>query len=130
MTTTPREPFPARLVRKGSSYPDREQLDTANMRFRRALSRLWKESQRSPDVANQLAPIIAEAARVLSELAGRAEQAEANSARNKADFRKRAQKGSATIRKAIHAAEQRGREPNPRAVEMLARLDGMTGDDD
>lgn len=83
MPTPPTAPPPHAGTPKG--YPGRPELDAANARFRRALSRLWREGTRhdDPDTRAAVGPIAAEAAATLDRLATAAEQAEHNSARHR-----------------------------------------------
>ncbi|MCX4972182.1 hypothetical protein [Streptomyces sp. NBC_00620] len=111
------------------AYPGREQLDTANMRFRRALARLHREAGRhDPALMPKLAAIVQNATTQLAALAVEAEKAEDSSTRHRAALKKEEDKVRATLRKGV-------RRGDPRAVSMLERLDarrpqsGSDGDD-
>jgi hypothetical protein len=70
--------------RRSSGYPGRDQLDAASMQFRRAVARLYREGERGdPETAAKLKPIIERAVWSLEALAGEAERAEQDSARNR-----------------------------------------------
>ncbi|MCB5166044.1 hypothetical protein LG634_14510 [Streptomyces bambusae] len=98
-------------------YPGRPELDAANARFRRAVTRLQKEAFRhDPDLVPSLTAIVSEAAEHLLRLAGDAEAAEASSARN----RKQLAEAAAKMRRTLAPAARRG---DPRALRMLAQLD-------
>ncbi|MFI8106287.1 hypothetical protein [Streptomyces sp. NPDC086023] len=108
MPTTPDKPGP---------YPGRAELDLANARFRRSVTRLLKEAVRhDPDLMPALSGIVSEAAEHLSRLAGDAEAAESSSTRNRRELAA----AEAKQRKQLQAAARRG---NPRAAALLARLD-------
>ena len=69
---------------RGGPYPGRAELDAANMRFRRALSRLHREGARhDPKLLPRLAAIVGEATEHLLRLAGDAEGAENTSERHR-----------------------------------------------
>ncbi|MFE9481460.1 hypothetical protein ACFYNM_22990 [Streptomyces spororaveus] len=108
MTTTPDKPGP---------YPGRAELDSANARFRRAVTRLLKEAVRhDPDLMPALTGIVSEAAEHLDRLAGDAEAAESSSTRNRRELAA----AEAKQRRVLVPAARRG---DPRAAAMLARLD-------
>lgn len=110
-------------------YPGRDQLDTANARFRRAIARLHREAGRhDPKLMSEVERIVREAADTLGRLAQDAEQAEGASTRHQRALKAQEDKTRAILRKA-------GRRGDQRAVDMLARLDaraarrGPHGDD-
>ncbi|MGW1363510.1 hypothetical protein ACWCQP_39600 [Streptomyces chartreusis] len=101
-------------------YPGREQLDTANMRFRRAVSRLHREAGRhDPKLMPEVARIVNEAAETLGRLAADAEAAENTSARHQAALKAQEDK----LRAQLRPAARRG---DVRALSILARLDERT----
>ncbi|MGW4021070.1 hypothetical protein [Streptomyces sp. NPDC005009] len=113
------------------NYPGRDQLDTANMRFRRAVTRLYREAGRhDPKLMPEVERIVREAAETLGRLAADAEAAENTSARHQAALKKQEDK----LRAKLRPAARRG---DLRAVSILARLDqrsarrpGAAPDDD
>ena len=103
------------------NYPGRPALDEANMRFRRALARLYREGARhDPTLIPQLEAVVREATKRLTTLAAKAEQAEGTSARHRAALKKEEDKTRATLRRAV-------RQGSTRAAAILARLDAQTG---
>lgn len=123
MTTPPKKP----------AYPGRPALDDANMRFRRALSRLHREAGRhDPALMPKLAAIVQRATDQLALLAVEAEQAEDSSTRHRAGLKKQEDKVRAVLRRGV-------RRGDARAVSMLEKLnerarlrtvdDGPDGDD-
>lgn len=102
---------------KPGPYPGRTELDTANARFRRAVSRLHREAARhDPQLLPTLTSIVSEAAEHLQRLASDAEAAENCSARHKAALAAAEEKVRRTRHKGVRAG-------NPRAADLLARLD-------
>jgi hypothetical protein len=99
------------------NYPGRDQLDAANMRFRRAVARLYREAGRhDPKLMPEVERIVREAAEVLGRLAADAEAAENSSTRHQAALKAQEDK----LRARLRPAARRG---DPRAVDILARLD-------
>ncbi|MEU3413745.1 hypothetical protein ABZ760_21160 [Streptomyces sp. NPDC006658] len=112
------------------AYPGRDQLDAANMRFRRALARLHREGVRhDPDLLPELERIVREAAETLGRLAADAEAAENTSQRHQAALKAQEDKIRAKLRPAARCGD-------PRAMQLLRRLDeraarsGRPADDD
>lgn len=98
-------------------YPGREQLDNANMRFRRAVARLHREAGRhDPKLMPEVERIVAEAAETLGRLATDAEAAENTSARHQRALKAQEDR----LRAQLRPAARRG---DARAVSILARLD-------
>ncbi|ULR50594.1 hypothetical protein [Streptomyces deccanensis] len=101
-------------------YPGRDQLDTANARFRRAISRLHREAGRhDPKLMPTVERIVREAADTLGRLAADAEAAESTSQRHQTDLKAQEDKLRATLRPAARRGDER-------AVSILARLDART----
>ncbi|MEU1117810.1 MULTISPECIES: hypothetical protein [unclassified Streptomyces] len=99
------------------NYPGRPALDEANMRFRRALARLYREGARhDPSLIPQLEAVVSEATKRLTTLAVKAEKAEDGSVRHRAALKAQEDKLRATLRKGV-------RRGDARAAEILARLD-------
>ncbi|MEV6752378.1 hypothetical protein [Streptomyces sp. NPDC051214] len=99
------------------NYPGRPALDEANMRFRRALARLYREGTRhDPELLPQLEAVVSEATKRLNTLAAKAEKAEDGSARKRAAVKAQEDTFRATLRKGI-------RRGDARAAEILAQLD-------
>ncbi|MFD1660001.1 hypothetical protein ACFSL4_17810 [Streptomyces caeni] len=99
------------------NYPGREQLDAANARFRRAVSRLHREAGRhDPKLMPAVERIVLEAAETLGRLAQDAEAAENTSARHQAVLKAQEDKIRAQLRPAARRGDQR-------AVSILSRLD-------
>ncbi|MFG2671165.1 hypothetical protein [Streptomyces sp. NPDC048445] len=88
MPDTPAQPF----TRRTRGYPGRDQLDAANMRFRKAVARLAREGARDPATAVKLPPIIAEAVQTLDRLTAEAADAEGNSERHRVALAAEAEK--------------------------------------
>ncbi|TFE49002.1 hypothetical protein E3E14_16685 [Streptomyces sp. ICN441] len=111
---------------RGRPYPGRPELDSANMRFRRALSRLHKEAVRhDPELLPRLAAIVGEATEHLARLAGDAEAAENTSERHRKAL-------ALEQEKARRAARVLARRGSPRGAQILSVLDrqlnGSRGD--
>jgi hypothetical protein len=99
------------------NYPGRDQLDAANMRFRRAVARLYREAGRhDPKLMPEVERIVREAAETLGRLAVDAEAAENTSARHQAALKAQEDR----LRAKLRPAARRG---DPRAADILARLD-------
>lgn len=110
------------MSRTVPNYPGRPALDEANMRFRRALARLYREGTRhDPSLIPQLEAVVSEATKRLTTLAVKAEKAEDGSARHRATLKAQEDKLRATLRKSI-------RQGNPGAAELLARLDARAAE--
>ncbi|MFJ6934464.1 hypothetical protein [Streptomyces sp. NPDC101132] len=102
---------------KRGPYPGRAELDTANARFRRAVTRLLKEAVRhDPELMPSLSEIVTEAAQHLDRLAGAAEVAEGRSVRNRRELAAAEDK----MRRVLRPQARRG---DQRALALLARLD-------
>jgi hypothetical protein len=99
------------------AYPGRPDLDTANARFRRALSRLAREARRyDPTLMPRLAAIVGEATEHLHRLATDAEATENSSTRN----RKAVAAAEARLTSSLRRAARRG---SPEATRLLARVE-------
>lgn len=114
---------------KPKGYPGRPELDAANARFRRALSRLHREAARhDPKLLPRLAAIVGEATEHLLRLAGDAEAAENTSERHRKALAAEEDKVRRILRRGV-------RQGSPRAAALLVQLDerrpqnGPSGDD-
>lgn len=104
MPDAPAQPF----TRRSRGYAGRDQLDAANMRFRKAVARLAREGDKDPDTAAKLPPIIAEAVQTLDRLATAAIEAEGNSARHRAAMAREQAKLDRLTRKLTRRGGARG----------------------
>lgn len=111
------------------AYPGRAELDAANMRFRRAVSRLFREAARhDPSLMPRVAAIVGEATEHLTRLANDAQAAEDSSERHRKALAEADTKMRRTLRKAA-------RQGSAHAARLLARMDdrgtagGATPDD-
>ncbi|MFJ9217879.1 hypothetical protein ACIRJL_17205 [Streptomyces sp. NPDC102383] len=103
------------------AYPGRDQLDTANQRFRRALARLNREAIRHD---NKLLPeverLALKAAEVLNGIAQEAENAEGLSQRHQAALKREEDRMRATLKKLSHSGQ------NERAANLLQQVEEMS----
>ncbi|MGC5007447.1 hypothetical protein [Streptomyces sp. DT203] len=104
MTPASPEPF----TRRTRGYPGRDQLDAANMRFRKAVARLAREGTKDPATATKLPLIVAEAVQMLDRLTAAAIEAEGNSERHRAALAAEAEKLAQLQRRLARRGGARG----------------------
>lgn len=97
---------PQNFVRRQRGYPGRDRLDASSMRFRSAVAKLARESEREPKLASEVEPIVSDACAALDALAKRADQTLARSARHQARIRSQLAKTERQLRKAPPASRE------------------------
>ncbi|WP_327662447.1 MULTISPECIES: hypothetical protein [unclassified Streptomyces] len=118
------------------AYPGRDQLDTANQRFRRAVARLFREAVRHDDkLLPEVERIVREAAEVLGRLAVEAENAEELSQRHQAATKREEDKMRAALKKLSRNGENARaaallEQVEERAARRRGRVAQVHGDDD
>ena len=111
-------------MNKRPAYPGRDQLDAANMLFRRNLARAHREAARhDPSLLPDVERIAVEAANVLGRLAEDAQAVYDSSKRVQAGLKAAEDKTRAVLKKAA-------RRGSTQAAAILTRLDERSADDD